>query len=180
MLHRKMPRFNDTSYAHFITTRTYQNRPYFKNDEFSRMLVEELRFYSGKHGFVPTGWVIMPDHVHLLLWWDKEEKPELSVSKMMQAIKGATSRRIVDLAQARGLERMLQATHGSGPGLTAHRRNLRYRVWQTGFHDFNVHSEEKLLEKLRYMHNNPVKAGLALSPDDYRWSSHREYSEGEH
>lgn len=51
----------------------------------------------------------------------------------------------------------------------------RFRLWQPGFYDFNVYTEEKLLEKLNYMHNNPVKAGLASSPEEYRWSSYKEY-----
>jgi putative transposase len=52
-------------------------------------------------------------------------------------------------------------------------------LWQAGFYDFNVYSEEKLKEKLNYIHGNPVKAGLVLSPRDYRWSSYKEYFEGE-
>ncbi|HUV52570.1 MAG TPA: transposase [Dehalococcoidia bacterium] len=192
--YKNLPKFNDNSYVHFVTTRTYENHPYFENDEFLNILLEELKFYSKKNGFTLMGYVIMPDHVHLLLWWDKEEKPGLSISKIMQVVKGATSRQIVDLVQTKGLEQTLQATHKesgtqrtckrelqaiheSGIGSKSHKRNLRHRIWQPGFYDFNVHSEEKLLEKLNYMHNNPVKAGLVSSPQDYKWSSFKEYFE---
>ena len=182
-IRKNLLKFNDTSYAHFVTTRTYENRPYFNNEEFARILLDELNFYSEKYGFAVMGWVIMPDHVHLLLWWDKDEKPGLKVSKIMQVIKGATSRRIIDLVQTRGLEQMLQATRKrelqdtpeDATSSKSHERNLKYRLWQPGFYDFNIHSEEKLLEKLNYMHNNPVKAGLVLSPCDYKWSSYKEY-----
>jgi putative transposase len=50
-----------------------------------------------------------------------------------------------------------------------------YRVWQRRFYDFNVWSEEKRLEKLDYMHGNPVKRGLVKSPADWPWSSWRFY-----
>ena len=177
-MHKNMPKFNDNSYVHFVTTRTYKSRPYFRDEEFSRILLEELRFYGKKYDFVLMGYVIMPNHVHLLLWWDKEKKPGLSVSKIMQGLKGATARRIIDLVQDKGLERMLQSTHRNADS-KSRRRNLRYRLWQPGFYDFNIYNEEKLLEKLDYIHGNPVRAGLALSPRDYDWSSYSEYFEEE-
>jgi len=54
-----------------------------------------------------------------------------------------------------------------------HRRNLRHRLWQPGFYDFNIYTEAKLLEKLEYMHSNPVRAGLSADPAAYPWSSCR-------
>jgi len=57
----------------------------------------------------------------------------------------------------------------------SHKRNLRHRFWQPGFYDFNIYNEEKLLEKLNYVHHNPVRAGLVLSPGAYKWSSYRLY-----
>src|SRR6202048_3237046 len=47
--------------------------------------------------------------------------------------------------------------------------------WQTRFHDFNVWTEKKRVEKLRYMHRNPVKRGLSATPEDWRWSSYGFY-----
>jgi putative transposase len=179
-LYKNLPKFNDNSYAHFVTTRTYENRPYFKNEEFSNILLKEIRFYSEKYGFDVLGWVIMPDHVHMLLWWDKEGNPALIISKIMQGIKAGTAMRIVELLKSRGLEQVLQATQEDVAVSKSHKRNLKYHLWQPGFYDFNVHNENKLLEKLNYMHNNPVKAGLTLSPADYRWSSYREYFEEKH
>jgi len=48
--------------------------------------------------------------------------------------------------------------------------------WQTRFYDFNVFTEKKRIEKLRYMHRNPVKRGLVGSPEQWRWSSFRDYA----
>jgi len=115
----------------------------------------------------------------------------------MQGVKGVTARRIIDLMVGNGLEQMLQPTprvlqptphvlqatpmrQEQMPSLTPkstkpHRRNLKYRLWQSGFYDFNIYNEEKLLEKLNYVHHNPVRAGLVLSPGDYKWSSYRLY-----
>jgi len=174
-MYKNFPKFDDSSYAHFITTKTYNNCPYFKDEESCRILVEELEFYSKKYAFVLTGYVIMPNHLPLLVWWDKEEKPRLSVSHIMRGIKGATARRIIDLIRRKGLEQMLQSTHRR-PDSKSHRQNLRFRLWQRGFYDFNIYSEAKLLERLDYMHSNPVKAGLVSSPDGYEWSTWKLYS----
>ena len=52
-------------------------------------------------------------------------------------------------------------------------------VWQCRFYDFHVWSERKRTEKLRYMHRNPVKRGLVLEPEQWSWSSYRDYAYGE-
>ena len=169
-MYKNLPKFDDDSYAHFITTNTYSSYPYFKDGELCQILIEELEFYSKKYGFALIGYVIMPDHLHLLLWWDKEERPKLSVSHIMQAIKGATARRIIDLIQRKGLEQMLQSTHRNAHS-KSRRRYLKYRLWQPGFYDFNIYGEERLLEKLNYIHGNAVRAGLVSSPGNYEWSS---------
>ena len=51
--------------------------------------------------------------------------------------------------------------------------------WQRRFYDFNVWSQRKEVEKLKYMHRNPVVRGLVEKPDDWRWSSYRSYAYGE-
>ena len=184
MIHCKNPpKFNDNSYVHFTTTNTYRKLSYFRNEEFCRILLEELEFYHERYGFSMIGYVIMPDHLHLLLWWDIREKPELNISKIMQVIKGVTARRVVDLMTAVRLEQMLQPTLRKGEqkssqsekNAQAHRQNLRHRLWQPGFHDFNIYSEDKLVEKLNYIHHNPVEAGIVSSPGEYKWSSYKRY-----
>ena len=51
--------------------------------------------------------------------------------------------------------------------------------WQKRYYDFNVWSEKKIIEKRRYIHRNPVRRGLALTPDDWKWSSFRHWKTGE-
>ena len=184
-VYKSLPKFDDNSYAHFITTNTYRNYPYFQDEEFSQILLEELRFYSAKLGFTIMGYVIMPSHLHLLLWWDKDEQPMLNISTIMLRLKGATARRIINLLRGRSehplrpvpqrRERMLSATQERADP-KAHKQKIKHRLWQRGFYDFNIYNEETLTEKLDYIHNNPVRAGLVLSPVDYEWSSYRAYS----
>jgi len=177
-MHGSLPKFSEDSYAHFVTTNTCSRYPYFRNADLCQVLVDEMQFYRRRMGFEVLGYVIMPDHMHLLLWWDTEEKPGLDISKIMQSVKGITARRCIDLMRARGLERMLQPTRCESGSGSSHVRNLRHRLWQPGFYDHNLYGEARLLEKLEYMHANPVRAGLVASPEDYRWSSYSWYADG--
>ena len=169
-LHKSLPKFSDNSYAHFVTTRTYRNYPYFKDKKFCRILVEELEFYSERYGFTLIGYVIMPNHLHLLLWWDVGEKPKLSISKIMNSIKAMTSKRIKRYLFYGGSVKYV----GRLPDVRQPTRRT-FKLWQPGFYDFNIYSEEKLLEKLSYIHSNPMKAGLVSSPGNYKWSSYAHY-----
>ena len=86
----------------------------------------------------------------------------------MQALKLGFARRV--LAQTRRRRRPAQDS------LFGH---IPQHIWQRRFYDFNVWTEHKRVEKLRYMHRNPVKRGLVASPELWRWSSFRAYLLGE-
>jgi len=170
ILYRSLPKFDDNSYAHFITTNTYKHYSFFRDQRLSQILLEELGFYSRKLGFELVGYVIMPDHVHLLLWWDSEENPTLGISNIMSRIKTMTSKRAKRyLFYDSGIEYVDKLADVGQPTQGS------FRLWQPGFYDFNIFSDEKLLEKLDYIHSNPVRAGFVLSPGDYKWSSYEEY-----
>ena len=102
----------------------------------------------------------MPEHVHLLL----SEPQRDSLSTVLQALKLGCSRRI------------LTDDRTPQPRCLWHTPR---RLWQARFYDFNVWTERKRIEKLRYIHRNPVKRGLVESPEQWPWSSFRFYLYGE-
>jgi len=105
-----------------------------------------------------------------LLWWDSEENPKLGISNIMSRIKTMTSKRAKRyLFYGGGIEYVGKLADVGQPTQGS------FMLWQPGFYDFNIYSEEKLVEKLDYIHNNPVCAGLVLSSGDYEWSSYRLY-----
>jgi putative transposase len=111
---------------------------------FERTLEQVRRWY----GLSVVGYVVMPEHVHLLL----TEPERGSLALAVQMLKQTVSRRI---------------THRAGTPF-----------WQRRYYDFNVWSAEKRVEKLKYIHRNPVKRGLVSSPEDWAWSSFRHYATG--
>jgi putative transposase len=105
----------------------------------------------------------MPEHVHLLL----SEPARSNPSVVMQALKQGFARRVRRHPHLDPRQGHLWSAKDAGP------------VWQRRFYDFVVWSEHKRVEKLRYMHRNPVKRRLVMEPDQWRWSSFRFYAYGE-
>ena len=155
----------------FITASTYRRAPLFLSPRLARQLVAVLEEVRAEFGFLLLGWVLMPDHFHLLLKCQPAESP----SRIVQQLKQRTAGRILRILRAqirhawcrRTLERLrLPATVHDGSS---------FRLWQRRFYPYGVYTEKKLLQKLDYMHNNPVKQHLVETPDQWPWSSWRAY-----
>ncbi len=125
--------------------------------------------------FLLVGWVLMPDHFHLLI----KPEPAHTMSLILQRLKDRTARGILAALRKHPenscCRKMLARFHLPP---TVHDES-HDRVWQRRFYPFNVYSETKRLEKLDYMHNNPVKRSLVSSPDQWPWSSCRFYYLGD-
>jgi putative transposase len=110
------------------------------------VFVKILNEIRARHGFHVFGYVVMPEHVHLLL----DEAGALNPSKAIQVVKQKVS-----------------SSLGNG---------LEIPFWQRRFYDFNTWSSGKIKEKLVYMHENPVRRGLVAHPRDWPWSSWSYYA----
>jgi putative transposase len=115
--------------------------------------------------FVVVGYVVMPEHIHLLM-----SEPEAGTpSTVMQILKQRSARALLP-KKKRANARQRDLFDDDKPSRA---------FWQARFYDFNVWTTKKRIEKLRYMHRNPVKRGLVESPEQWRWSSYRFYFLGE-
>jgi putative transposase len=164
-------RYYSESHFHYLTTSTYRRTRIFDSERFKHQFVTTLAELRTELGFRILGYVLMPEHFHLLLWPSEHANP----SQILQKLKGRTARFIVKhLRQnhqhawcARMLQRLTLPS-------TVHDES-NYRVWQRRFYDMNIWSEKKQPEKLDYMHNNPVVRQLVKAPGDWPWSSWRFY-----
>ena len=114
----------------------------------------------------------MPEHVHLLV----SEPQRTTLSTAIQALKLGFVRSLESCADESGLAAVPRSRK---IGETRGTLIVPNPFWQARFYDFNVWTERKRIEKLRYIHRKPVKRGLVVSPEQWRWSSFRWYCSGE-
>lgn len=133
---------------HFITFSCYRRLPKLGTASDRDAFEDSLERTRLAYGFCVVGYVVMPEHVHLLIT-EPESRP---LATALQALKQSVSRTL--------------SLRAPKP------------FWLARYYDFNVWSEEKRIEKLRYMHRNPVKRGLVECPEDWPWSSFRHYATG--
>ena len=115
--------------------------------------------------FVIQGYVVMPEHVHLLIGEPERANPSI----------------VIQAAKQRLAQSVIETWRAEHPGASWPWRDSagECHFWQRRFYDFVVWTEKKVTEKLNYMHENPVKRGLAAKPEDWQWSSFRYYAFGE-
>ena len=155
---KRLKRLTGRGDLHFITFCCYQRRPLLGTVRARNLAVKILGEVRGRYGFALVGYVIMPEHVHLLL----SESGSSSPAKIIQVFKQRLSRRMRGRKRARKSQLGLPFPEVDG--------GLR-RFWQRRYYDFNVYSRAKVQEKLHYMHANPVKEKLVQHPGDWPWSS---------
>ncbi|MGO8793898.1 MAG: REP-associated tyrosine transposase [Candidatus Sulfotelmatobacter sp.] len=155
-------RYNGAGYSHFITTGCYQCRPLLGTPRSRDLFLEVMEQVRQRHQFIVVGYVVMPEHVRLLFTEPGRGNPSL----VLAALKQNFARRLLrELRAETSTCTMLWST----PLAVGH-------VWQRCFYDFVVFTEQKRVEKLRYMHRNPVKEGLVQEPEQWAWSSYRSYA----
>jgi putative transposase len=162
----RLRRYYGAGYSHFITTSCYHRRTLLGTPQNRDLFLAVLEQVRRRYHFIVIGYVVMPEHVHLLFSEPERSNP----SVVMQALKQSFARRL--LSKLRAGVNPRQGTLWSPALEEGH-------IWQRRFYDFVVFSENKRIEKLRYMHCNPVKRGLVLEPQQWTWSSFRHYAEGE-
>ncbi len=121
-----------------------------------------LALARSRDGFGLLAWVVMPEHVHLVVF-----PRGVSVSSSLIGLKGRFARDII--GRWRELDAKILSRLEDAKG--------KPRFWQHGGgYDRVVRDEEELREKINYIHNNPVKRGLVDRPTDWKWSSARWYA----
>jgi len=152
--------------AHYLTFTCFRNQAFLSKDRTRHWFIESLEKARSKHDFDLWGWVIMPEHVHLMIL----PKTESSISKILASIKIPVSRLACSWLKKNSPNSLSQITDKQPSG------NYIYRFWQRGGgYDRNISSVQELYEKLNYMHKNPVRRGLVEHPGDWHWSSFRAY-----
>ena len=130
------------NYPYFVTTTVSNSLKIFETKENAQILQDVLYFGREKGWYLLLSFVIMADHLHLILVPKNKD-----ISPIMKSIKGYSSRRINENLNRKG------------------------SLWQKNFYDYILDTEEKLTTKVRYIEANPVRRGLVSKAEDYKFSS---------
>jgi putative transposase len=141
-----LKRYQFAGDLHFVTFSCHRLKAHLASPSVRSLFEETLERTRARYRFCVIGYVVMPEHVHLLV-----SEPEIGpLSKAIHALE-----------------------------LSMAKRSLPRPFWQARYYDFNVFTERKHVEKLRYIDRNPVKRGLVEQPQDWQWPSFRHYATGE-
>ena len=159
--------YDEPGQAHELTFSCYRRFPLLDDDGRKRLLSEGIDRAMHGQGFDLVAFVYMPEHVHLLVF---PRNCEAKIERLLFAIKRPVSFRIKRKLLTRDDPLLGKLLIRDRPGHRA------FRFWQEGpGYDRNFTSPEKAIKAINYIHHNPVRRGLCLSPGDWKWSSWRHY-----
>jgi putative transposase len=161
---KRLKRTYGFGHLHFVTFSCYRRLPLLHSTRARNAFVRALGEVRREYDFKLIGYVVMPEHVHLLISEPRRANPSIVLKMLKQRV----SRRL--RANGRRPAPASQGTLAFAPGESALRQ-----FWQRRFYDFNVWSRKKKIEKLNYMHMNPVQRRLVENPMGWPWSSYPFY-----
>jgi putative transposase len=144
-----LERYHQSKQSHFLTFSCYQRLPNFADERLGDLFLRCLEKIRRQYGWRVYGYVVMPEHVHLLV----SEPAKCSLATAIQALK-------------------VSFVRCSDPW----RQDRAGAFWQKRYYDHNIRGYASFVEKLRYIHRNPVKRGLCNTPLEWRWSSFQHYA----
>jgi REP element-mobilizing transposase RayT len=162
---RSRYRIYDNAHPYFLTCTTVGWLAVFTRPEAVDILFGSWTYLREHRGFQVYGYVIMENHLHMIA-----SSPNLAED--MGDFKSFTARQIIDLLERRSARMLLKqlAWHKA-----RHKTDRDYQLWQEGSHPEEIQSEEMMLQKLEYIHNNPVLRGYVACPEHWRYSSAANY-----
>jgi len=187
LLHKNSPKriyLKDAIY--FITTKTKENIPFFKNSTLAQLLIEEIRIAKCLKKFSLFAFVVLYDHIHLLI----QPNGKHSISQIMFTIKKQFSHEANRIIGANSLKPAPMTAGGQTfarlreyvqnnsqlDGWSDHPRQPF--AWQSSFHDHIIRDQKDFNNHVNYIHINPVKHRYVDKPQDWPWSSYLAFNNG--
>jgi REP element-mobilizing transposase RayT len=157
----------------FVTTTVVQHACVFVEDKHCDMFIDQLKIWQKHFQFAILAYVIMPTHFH---WIVKVEPMKGTISDVMRELKSHAAWKIMDELEKDGRDDLTRLFAEAGKEFKDQTR----RFWTKRFDDQVIRNQRMFMAKLNYIHNNPVKAGLVRCAEDYKYSSARNYVNGDH
>jgi putative transposase len=156
-------RYNEPGHAHALTFSCFCRRPFLSKDRSRLWLVEAIDRARQRHAFDLWAYVIMPEHVHLLIW---PREPLYSISQILTSIKRPVSIKALSHVRTSAPAFLSWMEDRQPSGL------VHYRFWQRGGgYDRNLNEPKTVWAEIDYIHANPVRRGMCDRPTAWPWSS---------
>lgn len=164
----------DNQIPHFVTSTVIGWIDALSREQYKEEICKSLSYCINEKGLLLNVWVIMNNHIHLII----QASEGNSISDIMRDFKKYTSRRLVDAianneSESRKEWMMNMFSHAGSDN----KSNNEYQFWQQDYHPISLGTEAKLLQRLKYLHDNPVRAGILWELSHYKYSSAIDYYE---
>jgi REP-associated tyrosine transposase len=158
-------RIFEEEYPYFLTCTVVAWLPVFANPRCVEVVFDSWRFLQRERGVRMFGYVILENHLHWIATAN-------GLAEQVKRFKSYTARRIIDRLAEGGSATLLQEFHYFK---LRHKTDQEYQLWQEGSHPKQIQNEEMMVQKLEYMHHNPLRRGYVDDPTHWCYSSARNY-----
>ena len=166
---KRCKRYDNPNDAHCLTFTCFGRKPLLADATIAAMFCDVLDAARRKEPFHLWAYVLMPEHVHLVVW----PQPASTISRILRFIKRPMTDKAIVWARKENPELLLRMRRCRSSGNTSH------HFWLAGGgYDRNLRSVSDVHEKIHYIHRNPVRRGLVARPEDWPWSSYRAWRKG--
>ncbi len=162
---RRLTRYEGLGHARELTFSCFKQRPFLRSARSRAWVVEAIRRSRERQGFKLLAWVVMPEHVHLLVFPRRSHE---EVGPILKSIKQSVTRSSDLYLRSQGKPKPHSMADRAPNG------TVIYRFWQRGAgYDRNLYTNEAICASIEYIHANPVRRGLCKSPLEWEWSGAR-------
>jgi REP element-mobilizing transposase RayT len=151
--------------AYYFTSVAHHRLPIFRTDKLKQVLCEAFNETRANHKILILAYVIMLDHVHMLVASEK------SMSDTLRLVNGISAHRVIQYLKENNFSSALIKLRGE-----TRERNHKHSVWQHHSDSLEIFGEDTFRQKVEYINQNPVRGGLVGNALDYRFSSARQWA----
>lgn len=161
----------DNDIPHFVTFTVVGWLDVFSREEYKEKLLESLKYCQQEKGLLIHAWVIMTNHVHLII-----SSKSYQIYEVIRDLKKYTSRQIIQAIKDNPYESRKEWLLNMFAFVAKRNHKVRdYQFWQHGYHPVELNNEEMLEQRLGYLHDNPVRSGMVWESWHYKYSSAIDY-----
>ena len=162
---RSRYKIHEEQYPYFITSTIKDGLPLISQPKLAEIILNAFCFLQNERDVIIYGYVLMENHIHMIVQGE-------GLSKKLRLMKSYIGRSMIDKLEEDANSRLLSELKFRKLN---HKHDKEFQVWEEGFHPKQLSSVEMVLQKLEYIHFNPVVRGFVDRPEHWRYSSARNY-----